>query len=115
MKKIKDLIASVREAAQADRIIVPGKVRRKNHTWPICLTCGREPYAVNIVDMGSQRVDVMAKCGHKPYWLMTPDDKSFEDVITVSIPFGANSTERQEYISMAIKNGRFFDPAAPSK
>lgn len=107
-KSTKDLIKMIRETVHFDRTFQPGA--RKNRAWPICLTCGREPHAVNLEDVGKYNVDVRVKCTHKAN--PGPNDREFEDVMTVTIPFGA---ERTEHISMALKNGRFFDPTKPEK
>lgn len=100
----------IREQVSADRgsSFMPGK--RKNQNWPICLTCGRQPHAVNLEDIGKYSVQIRVKCTHKA--MPGPNDKDFEDSMTVSIPIG---TERNEHIAMALKNGRFFDPTKPSK
>jgi hypothetical protein len=111
-RPIKDLLKSLRESAQADRIIVPGQPRRRNKAWPICITCGREPYAVNLESVSRTRVEIRVKCGHKPYWQMTPQDKVFEDSATIDIPFGA---DRTEHINLAMKHLRWFDPTRPPK
>jgi hypothetical protein len=111
--KVKNLLRSMREAAQADRIIVPGHVRRKNRNWPICLMCGREPFSVQMEDIGARRVEVRVKCAHKPYWEIRQGvDRIYEDTIRVDIPEG---TERTEHIAWALKHGRFFDPNAVPK
>ena len=112
MRPIKDLLRSIRETATADRIIVPGQPKRKNRAWPICITCGREPYSVNLEHVSRTKVEIKVKCGHKPYWQMGPQDKVFEDSVTVDIPFGA---ERNEHIGLAMRSARFFDPTRPPK
>ena len=111
-RQIKDLIRSLRETAQADRILVPGRPRRRNKTWPICATCGREPYSVNLEDVGNNKVEIKVKCGHKPYWNMSDKEQAFEDSATILIPFGA---DRAEHISSALKHLRWFDPTKPPK
>lgn len=111
-RPIKDLIKSLRETAQADRLILPGHYRRRNKAWPICATCGREPYSVNLEDLGDNKIEIRAKCGHKAYWNMTEKEKGFEDSVTLTVPFG---TKREEYIKSALSHTRFFDPTRPPK
>lgn len=104
--KTVNLLKSIRETMRADRIIVPGR-RRKNANWPICMTCGREPYAVNLEDVGKNSVEIKVKCCHKALSDIQPTDATFEDSARVDIPVG---TERNEHISWALKSIRWFDP-----
>jgi hypothetical protein len=110
MPRIANLFRSIREQVAADRIFLPGK--RKNANWPICLTCGREPYSVNLEDVSRWSVDIKVKCCHKAFSEIKPSDKSFEDSVRVNIPVG---TDRDEHIAWALKSMRFFDPTRPPK
>lgn len=111
--KVKDLLKSMRESAQADRIIIPGQVRRKNRAWPVCMTCGREPFAVNLEDVGEKRIEVRVKCAHKHYWeIQQGKDPIFEDSVKFDVPIG---TDRDKHIEWALRHGRYFDPNAVPK
>lgn len=110
MPRIQDLFRSIRETVAANRILTPGY--RKRSTWPVCLTCGREPYSVKVEDINSHSVEIRVKCGHKPVSQMTDTDRVFEDAVKVDIPIG---TEREEHIKWALTSLRYFDPARPPK
>lgn len=110
MPRIQDLFRSIRETIAENRILVPGA--RKQVNWPICLTCGREPYAVNLEAVGKWCVEIRVKCCHKALGQIQKNDRVFEDSVRVDIPIG---TERNEHIAWALKTGRFFDPTRPPK
>lgn len=110
--KVRDLLKSIRQTAAADRILIPGRGGRKNRAWPVCMTCGREPYSVQLEDVGKNSVEVRVKCGHKPYHLMADNDMVYEDSARIEIPFG---TERVEHLNWALQHQRWFDPTTPPK
>lgn len=111
MRSVKDLLKEIRRTAAADRILIPGQGGRQNRAWPICVTCGREPFFVNQEDKGNMRVDVRVKCGHKPYYELTKDDRVYEEVATIDLSaFGSNSEERDEHIGWCLRSIRWFSP-----
>lgn len=112
MRKQLQLLKELRKTAQADRILIPGRGGRKNRAWPVCITCGREPFSVNLEDVGKTKVEIRVKCAHKPYYLIEKDDRIYEEAATVDIPIG---TERNEHIDWALKHLRWFDPAQVPK
>lgn len=105
-REVRDLFRTIRENVKASKgLFYPGN-RKKHANWPVCLTCGREPHAVNLEDIGKYRVAIRAKCTHKGN--PTVSDKEFEDVLYFDIPVG---TDRDEHIRWALTSGRFFDPS----
>ena len=108
----RDLLKGIQESVARDRIIVPGVVKRHRASWPICLTCGREPFSVNLEDAGKNRVEVRVKCYHKNFHEASDSDRIFEDYAIIDIPFGA---DREEHIGWALRSLSWFDPTRPAK
>lgn len=107
-KSPQSLLKLVRQANKEQKLYIPG--RHTNTSWPVCLTCGREPHKVLMDDKNRTKIIIRAWCTHKGNPSL--EDKEFEDWIVVDVPFGA---DRNEHIGMAFRNGRFFDPAEPPK
>lgn len=103
-KTVVNLFRTIRENLKGQKLFMPG-LRRKSANWPICMTCGREPHAVNLEEVSKWRVGIRAKCTHKAY--PEPSDPDFESVVYFDIPVG---TDRDEHIRWALTAGRFFDP-----
>lgn len=108
--KVKSLMDSIREYNQTNKVVVPGG--RPTAAWPICMTCGREPYSVELMDVSNTRIEVRVKCAHKALSQIEEKDPSWEDYAQFDVPFGA---DREEHIKWAIRSTLWFDPLKPEK
>ena len=123
--KQKKLLHEIRKGLHEDRVWTPGRRgKRTGITWPICLTCGREVYSVNMEDVGPDEVEVRVKCGHGN------PNASFEDYAKVKLEWHINPSVKEDphkddtdpevvnynkAIEWALRSVKWFDPSVPEK
>lgn len=71
------------QAARVNRGIVLPSGQRTTRKWPICLTCLGEVDAVEMRNINTKSVEIVAKCSHKS---SEENPKMFEDSIKVLFP-----------------------------
>lgn len=112
-----DWLKAIQEQAMKDRLLErkglwqPGA--RVTPNWPVCMTCGRHPHAVNLEDEGSGRLEIRVKCTHMSN--PPPSAPEYEDSVRVNIPTGLSEAAYEQQVGWALKNVKVFDPSRPPK
>ena len=112
----KDLIRMItKQAADArNGTILDSEGKAMQHpNWPTCLTCGLQPYKVEMMDCDDNCwVEVRVECLHQDPDLAPDNAPVFEDWAKIYVPYGV---KREEHIGMCLRYGTWFDPKRPPK
>ncbi len=104
--KTKTLGHQIVEAAKINRELLLPEGQRTYRTWPLCLTCGREVDAAELMDVSSKGCEIRAKCHGAEDSVRVTWNAGYSD--NSKSPLADRNIDWQ--LKRALHDSNFFDP-----